>query len=147
MPAQMMYDGSTRAGQQTHVAGAPRQPRYGTMAARVNTTHSHRLGIDTPSARAGTVVILDVKDITRFPEEAKAGKWICKNPFCAGKTWASKSDLLAAHPDNRKLAQQQEIHLYYCVYEKPYQPAQPAVDKKPAVDEQPAKVLLLCDEE
>lgn len=147
MPAQMMYDGSTRAGQQTHVAGAPRLPRYGTMGARVNTTHSHRQGIDTPNAKAGTVVHLDVKDITRFPAEAAEGKWVCRNPYCAGKQWNSKSELLAAHPDNRKLAQQQEIHLYYCVYEKPFQPAVPAKDKLPAKDEVPAKVLLLCDEE
>lgn len=127
--------------------------RFGTIAARIGSTHQHRLGIDLGNARAGTNVHLDVVDSSRHPDEAEHAKWVCKSPHCAGKRWDSKRDLLKAHLDNRTLIKQQEEHLYLGVVELPAVAARPeSKDEKtgkvtPARPEQPAVVLLLSDEE
>lgn len=130
-----------------------REPRYGTIAARVASQHNHQLGIDTPSARAGSVVHLIVQDVTRKPEQAKQAKWVCRHAKCAGKHWSSKDALLEEHPENRLLRQQRETHLYMAVYEAEAQPSVPEKrDDKgkilaPARDAQPAMVMLLSDED
>lgn len=136
---------------------ASRTKRFGTIAAKIGSPHQHRLGIalDTPrgTVRAGTVVYLDVQDITRHPEAEGYTKWVCKSPHCQGKHWDSKKALLAEHPDNRTLARQEETHLYLAVAEIPGQAAREAKrdDKgrelSPAVDAKPSVVLLLSDEE
>lgn len=104
--------------------------------------------------KAGTVVILGVQDITRHPDEADQAKWVCNHPSCASQKWASKRELLAAHPDQKVMAKQEEIHVYYAVVELPGVLAKPAkVDEKtgrelaPAVEAQPPIVMLLSDEE
>jgi len=132
---------------------------YGAIAARIGTTHAHRLNIAMPlkngagAVRPGTVVHLTIEDITRHPAVAEHVKWVCRSQHCIGKHWESKEALLADHPDNRTLVKQEETHVYLAIAEIP------AVDGKPeqrdakgavthkAVDAQPPIVMLLSDQE
>ena len=139
-------------------AMAPLKIRYGCFPAKIGCDFQHKLEriLELPSGRklpAGTVIYLTVQDITRYPEAEGHTKWRCSHPGCAGKNWATKKELLAAHPSNRELEHQNETHLCMAVA---YVPAIPAREEKrnkdgeivelarPAV---PARVLLMTDEE
>lgn len=74
-------------------------------------------------AKAGSNVSITVEDVTRFPDEAAAGHWMCKHPECKGERWKTKRELLKAHPAQKELEQAQATHVYYCVYEVAGKPA------------------------
>lgn len=97
--------------------------------------------------KAGTRVSLTVEDITRFPDEAAKGHWICKHPECQAEKFKSKKDLLAAHKPNKELADLQQTHVYFMVVEVPERRAKaPAADGSPVIEES-SVVLVLSDEE
>jgi hypothetical protein len=126
--------------------------RFGVIAARIGRTFTHRVGIAMPLANGGfaavgTIVHIDVKDITRHRAAAEHAKWVCRSPHCVGKRWNSKEELLEAHPENRILVKQEETHVYCAVVELEAVAAQPGKDGKPGRGEQPAIVMLLSDEE
>jgi hypothetical protein len=135
--------------------------RFGCFAARIGTTHQHRLTQDLtlPSGRllrAGQHIHLDVQDVTRHPEATKHATWVCLSPLCreVGKAkFASKGELLAAHLDQRVLEKQEEQHLFYAVAHIPGVDAKAEVRRKdgsievPASEAQLPKVMLLSDEE
>lgn len=138
--------------------------RYGTFPMRIGATVEHKLtkGITLPSGRMltpGQKMHVDVKDITRAPEADGCSHWMChphasiRDAACAGKTFASKAALLAAHGDNRELKKLQEIHCYYAVAHVPASPEKAAVLDKQGnpisehVPAKPATILLLSDEE
>lgn len=130
-----------------------KERRFGTIAARIYSDHRHKQSINTPTAASGSSPYFVVQDPTRHPEDAKHAKWCCQHASCAGKCWATKSDLLAAHEDNRVLKQKQEIHLYYAASELPAIEGRPEKrDSKgelvhEAVEAKPARVILFSDEE
>lgn len=143
------------------MTGSPVQQlkiRYGCFPAKIGCDFNHRLEqpLTLRSGRieaAGRFVYLTIQDITRHPEADAHVKWRCLNANCAGKHWASKKDLLAAHPPNRELERQEEIHCFMAVA---YVPPVPAKEEKkdkhgqviePAEPAKLATVLLLSDEE
>lgn len=104
------------------------------------------------AAKAGTTIYLTVQDVTRHPDEAAKAHWVCKHPDCRGHKWESKSAMLADHPPNKELANQQQTHVYYAVFEDPGSSARPEKQKdgkvtEPAHPATEARVMLLSDEE
>ncbi len=99
------------------------------------------------AVKPGTVVTLTVEDITRFPDEAEKAKWVCGSPLCAGKHWGSKKELLAAHPDNKQLTKQEEVHVYYALVEVPAVAEKKNDKGVVTVEGEPGMVKLLSDEE
>lgn len=109
--------------------------------------------------KAGSRVHLTVQDITRYPEEGEVAHWVCHHPECRGEKWASKRELLAAHPNQKDLERDQQTHMYYAVFEDPGSPGRPGrseerdaegkVTKKGVAEVEPseARVMLLSDEE
>jgi hypothetical protein len=131
---------------------------FGTVQAKIGTTHAHRLGIpmelkDGTVIKAGTIVHLGIEDLSRHAEVDGHIKWVCRSPHCIGKHWPTKKALLNEHPDNRTLAKQEETHLFFGVVEipavegKPEQRNDKGVVTQKAIDAQPPVVLLVSDEE
>jgi len=132
--------------------------RYGCFPAVIGATLEHRLTqrLTFASGRflaAGQKLHQDVADITRHPEAEGHTHWICRSPHCIGKTWASKKALIAAHPDNRELKKNEEVHCFYAFAHVPAVKGRDAVVDKQgnvteeAVEAKPEKLLLLSDEE
>lgn len=132
--------------------------RYGCFPVVIGALLEHRLSkrITLPSGRTlgiGQKLHAEVQDITRHPKAQAHAQWLCRSPHCTGKTWSTKEELLADHPDNRALKAQQEVHAFYAVAYVPPQPEIPPVKDKAgnitveAVPAEPEKLLLLSDEE
>ena len=78
---------------------APKMPRYGVVFAKIGSTHPHALEEKYQHWPQGFELTLDVHDISRQPKAVReAAVWVCKHPKCAGKQYASKEELLEAHP-------------------------------------------------
>jgi len=140
-------------------ASANFHPRFGCIAARIGSDHMLKLRVDITvgapgqipkTLRKGTSIQLGVHDLSRNPAFGREAKWYCV--YCR-QDWDSKEELLAAHPDNRILAKQQETHLYYAHVQRPASSGKPAKhdDKgkevSPAVEPVEGVVMLLSDEE
>jgi hypothetical protein len=140
-----------------YVANSAHQKKYGTVAAKIGTSHERRLQLGFRTRNGGAVLpggkaYFRIEDITRHPEAHAHCKWVCCHASCAGKEWSSKGALLADHPDNRELARREETHLYYAVADLPEIAAKPEkMDKgrivEAAVPAQHAQVMILSDEE
>jgi len=138
-------------------APQPHSRRYGTLPARIGTMHERRMALGFMTRNGGAVLpggkaYFRVEDLTRHPEAGPHTKWVCCHAGCAGKEWASKGELLAAHADNRELARREETHLFYAVADLPEVPArQPKIEKgrivEAGAEARPAQVMLLSDEE
>jgi hypothetical protein len=103
-----------------HFAPAQFAKRTGCFAARIGTSHQHKLKFAVGWAKVGQVVHDSVMDYSRQPESVKRGvKWVCTNPECAGKTWSSKEDLLVEHPDNKTLERSGAAHMFYGIGKLP----------------------------
>lgn len=135
----------------------PHSKKFGTIAAKISTSHERRMQHGFRTANGGVVnpggkAYFRIEDITRHPEAASYVKWVCCHANCKDKTWDTKGALLAGHPDNRELARREETHLYYAVADMPEIPAIPEKMEKgrivsAGVPAQPAQVMLLSDEE
>lgn len=137
---------------------APIRRRYGCFPMVIGAMTAHRLdaNITLPSRRllkAGQIIHLSLEDITRHPETDGHVKWICKNPGCAHERWASKKELLAAHPNNRDLERVEETHCFYAfanlpgVEAKPEKTAKDGSILEEAVEAKLPSIVLLSDEE
>lgn len=132
--------------------------RYGCFPIVIGATLEHRLTKRhvMPSGRiltAGQKIHAEVQDLTRHPETDGHAQWLCRNPHCAGKTWTSKKELVASHPDTRELKRNMEVHCFYAVAHVPAFVGVPEVVNKAgdvtaeAVPAKPAAIILLSDEE
>jgi hypothetical protein len=143
----------------TSVIQGPPSKRFGCIAARIGTSHILKLKVDYISGsragempkmfRKGTNIQLGVEDITRHPDLRSQAKWYCH--FCRDE-WDTKEELIAAHPENRILAKQQETHLYYAYVQRNASPGKPAKLEggkviADAVEAQEAMCMLFSDEE
>jgi hypothetical protein len=123
--------------------------RTGLFPARLYANFAHRLGIKIPLAKPqyavrgrvpthvlpGATIMLSVESIESHPEHFEYRTWVCTSPYCQGKKWASKEELVADHPSEAVLSKSGEAHVYYCVLEIP--PSEDGV--------RPAEVHLLTE--
>jgi hypothetical protein len=88
--------------------------RYGCFAARMHTTHRHKLVSPVGRTPKGTNVLVSVQSIiTASTAVQESAKWVCANPLCAGKSWPTKNACMQEHGDERKLIKDRETH---CVF-------------------------------
>ena len=139
-------------------SGAQDHTRYGCFPVVIGAMLEHLLSqrLTLPSGRTlgvGQRIHTEVQDITRHPEADGHTQWVCRSPHCTGKTWASKKDLVAAHPNNRDLKKDMEVHCFYAVAHVPAIAGKPETTDKhgnvtaEAIPAEPAKLILLSDEE
>jgi hypothetical protein len=114
----------------------------GLLPARIGASMEHRLGIDMPlerpnypvargarialAAKAGSKVYLVVLPLSSHPEHPEFRRWICKHPECRGHRWATRDELVAAHPSNNELKRTGQGHIFLCVLEVPAEGPRPA---------------------
>ena len=123
--------------------------RVGLVAARIGADLQHKLGVEIQTDRGpapvGAIVQLTVADVTRFPDEADAAKWVCRT---CGTFHKSKRELLQAHRPNKDLMASGETHIYHAIFEraatKEVRDPKTGEVKEAAV---PARAMLLSDEE
>jgi hypothetical protein len=93
--------------------------RAGVFAARISSTHRHKLAFQVGWTKPGTMVTDSVQDWSIQSDEVQRGaKWHCTHYACAGagKQWDSKDALIREHGDKRKI---EGSHMFYAIGKLP----------------------------
>jgi hypothetical protein len=102
------------------VTAGPGARRTGCFAAKLYSTHRHRLEFTVGENEAGTIVHDSVQNWSTQTQAVRdAAKWVCSNPYCQGKTWPSKDACIEGHGDERVMAKQSESHCIFAVSRLP----------------------------
>lgn len=134
----------------------PDAHRYGCFPMIIGAELQYRLpkNFTTESGRvmsAGQQVYLSVQDLTRHPH--LESRWLCQHVSCQGKSWGTKSELVASHVSEKELGKNQEAHCYYAFSHVPFQPAKAEQKDKhgeviaEATQPVAARIFILSDED